>query len=564
MSTENKNKFKFPYTPDPKYAKPTAYFSMEFGIDQAFKIYSGGLGYLAGSHMRSAFELKQNLIGIGILWKYGYYDQVRKGDKSMSTLFQEKLYSFLEDTGIEFSIPVNGHPVKVKALYLKPEVFGTVPMFFLSTDLPENDYLSQTITHKLYDANELTRVAQYVLLGVGGARLMDELEIDIDIYHFNEAHALSAAFYLYEKFDQNLEEVRKRVVFTTHTPEKAGNEEHDISLLETMGFFYGLDNRTIREITGFEGERFSHTVAALRIAKASNGVSKKHAEVANEMWSSFDGIPEIMPITNAQNFKYWADKKLNRALESGDNKELIERKKELKSNFFKVVADQTGKLFDPDVLTLVWARRFAGYKRADLITLHFERFKALLANTKHPIQIIWAGKPFPMDFSAISTFDNLVHMNKEFMNSASLVGYELELSRLCKEGSDLWLNTPRPPREASGTSGMTAAMNGSINFSLLDGWILEFSKHMHNSFVIPEIDRTLSHSEQDKLDATNLLDVLENEVLPTYYDKPEKWVEIMRNSMSEVVPAFESGRMADEYYQKLYPAELKQLTAELV
>ena len=140
---------------------------MEFALDQPFKIYSGGLGFLAGSHMRSAYELKQNLIGVGILWKYGYYDQVRKGDKTMFTLFQEKLYSFLEDIGIEYTITVNEHPVKVKALYLKPEVFGTVPMFFLTTDLPENDYLSQTISHKLYDSNELTRVAQYVLLGLG-------------------------------------------------------------------------------------------------------------------------------------------------------------------------------------------------------------------------------------------------------------------------------------------------------------------------------------------------------------------------------------------------------------
>ncbi len=555
-----KKAFKFPYQPDKKYNKSAAYFSMEFGIDQAFKGYSGGLGFLAGSHMRSGYELKQNLIGIGILWKYGYYDQVRKGDKTMFTLFQEKLYSFLEDIGIEYSIPVNGHPVKVKALYLKPEIFGTVPMFFLTTDLPENDYLSQTITHKLYDANELTRVAQYVLLGIGGAKLIDELGLKIDNYHFNEAHALSCAFYLYNKHN-SLEEVQKRVVFTTHTPEKAGNEEHDFSLLETMGFFNGLSVDKVREITGFEGERFSHTVAALRIAKISNGVSKKHAEVANEMWSSYDGIPEIIPITNAQNKNYWADQELYRAIDLEDDERLIERKKELKKEFFETVADQTGKLFDPDILTIVWARRFAGYKRADLITLHYDRFKEIMANKDMPIQMIWAGKPYPQDYGAISTFDNLVNMNKSFMNSASLVGYELKLSKLCKQGSDLWLNNPRIPREASGTSGMTAAMNGSINFSTNDGWILEYAKHKHNSFIVPEVDLSLPVSEQDKIDATHLLDILQNDILPMYYKKPAEWTKIVKNSMNEVVPYFDSGRMADEYYQQLYKAKVQEREA---
>ena len=506
--------------------------------------------------MRSAYELKQNLIGIGILWKYGYYDQVRKGDKTMFTLFQEKLYSFLEDIGIEFEIPVNGHPVKVKALYLDPKVFNTVPMFFLTTDLPENDYLSQTITHKLYDANELTRVAQYVLLGVGGAKLIDELGLDIESYHFNEAHALSSAFYLYDKY-QDVDKVREKVVFTTHTPEKAGNEEHDFSLLETMGFFYGLPIDKVREITQFEGERFSHTVAALRLAKIANGVSKKHAEVANEMWSSYDDIAEIIPITNAQNKSYWADKELYNAIDLEDDEHLVERKKELKKEFFELVADQTGKLFDPNILTIVWARRFAGYKRADLITSLYDRFQKLMANKDMPVQIIWAGKPYPQDYGAISTFDNLVNMNKGFMNSASLVGYELSLSKLCKQGSDIWLNTPRIPREASGTSGMTAAMNGSVNFSTNDGWILEFAKHKHNSFIVPEVDLSLPVSEQDKIDATNLMDILENDILPTYYRAPKKWNKIVKNSMTEVLPYFDSARMADEYYQKLYHAKLK-------
>ena len=373
---------------------------------------------------------------------------------------------------------------------------------------------------------------------------------------------MSCAFYLYDKY-QDIEEVSKRIVFTTHTPEKAGNEEHDFSLLETMGFFNGLSLDQVRAITGFDGEKFSHTVATLRIAKASNGVSKKHAEVSNDMWSSYDGIPEIVPITNSQNRAYWEDKELYRAIDLEDDERFVERKKELKKEFFEVVADQTGKIFDPDVLTIVWARRFAEYKRADLITQNFERFRAIMANKDYPLQMIWAGKPYPQDFGAISTFDNLVNMNKSFMNSASLVGYELKLSKLCKQGSDLWLNTPRIPREASGTSGMTASMNGSINFSTNDGWILEYAKHLHNSFIIPEVDQTLTNTEQDRIDAKGLLDTLENVILPMYYDSEKEWTQIAKNSMTDVLPYFDSARMADEYYQKLYLAKARKFEAEI-
>jgi starch phosphorylase len=213
-------KFELPYEIDPKYSKKVAYFSMEFAIDQALKIYSGGLGFLSGSHMRSAYELKQNMIGVGILWKNGYYNQVRKEDKTMSVLFLEKIYWYLEDTGIKFTIDINRHPVAVKAFYLPPDTFGSAPLFLLSTDLPENDYLAQTTTHRLYDSNTSTRIAQYTLLGVGGFKLLEILGANPDIYHLNEAHGLPMAFKLYEKY-KDIKEVRKHFVFTTHTPEKS-------------------------------------------------------------------------------------------------------------------------------------------------------------------------------------------------------------------------------------------------------------------------------------------------------------------------------------------------------
>src|SRR5262245_14035811 len=256
MSFKN---FKVPYPVDGHYSKRVAYFSMEFAVHNALKIYSGGLGFLAGSHMRSAYELKQNLIGIGILWKYGYYDQARNQDQTLQVTWMEKIYSFLEDPGIKFQILIHEHPVWVKAYYLNPETFNTAPMFLLSTDLPENDYVSQTITHRLYDANVATKVAQFILLGVGGAKLIDELGFAPDIYHLNEAHGISAGFYLYKKYNNNLEEVKKRLVFTTHTPEEAGNEKHDIYLCHKMSYFCGLTVDQVKQLTGNNEDMFNHS-----------------------------------------------------------------------------------------------------------------------------------------------------------------------------------------------------------------------------------------------------------------------------------------------------------------
>jgi len=543
--------FQHPYEFDPKYKKRVAYFCMEYAIDQPLKTYSGGLGFLAGSHMRSAYELKQNLIGIGVLWKYGYYDQVRKGDQSMDALFLEKLYSFLQDTKIRFEIEINNHPVHVSVFYLSPEVFGTVPMFFLSTDLPDNDYLAQTTSHKLYDSDPAGKVAQSILLGVGGAKLLDILNHETEIYHLNEAHALSAAFYLYNK-TKDLKEVKEKFVFTTHTPEEAGNEKHDIRLLDKLGFFCGTPLEEIRKITGIKEDTFDHSLVALRLAKIANGVSRIHGEVSNKMWGKYEGISPIISITNAQNKKYWADDKLYNALKKDDDEELVKRKKELKSELFEVVADQTGKLFEPDKLTVVWARRFAEYKRPHLITQDQDRFLKLISNSKYPIQIIWAGKPYPMDYSAISTFNNLVHLSKQHNNITVLVGYELKLSKLLKAGADVWLNNPRLPREASGTSGMTASMNGAVNCSTYDGWIPEFAKHSVNSFIVPAVDNSLPVHQQDQVDMQNLLTILEDEILPVYYESPEKWLEIVKNSMHDVVPYFDADRMAYQYYEKFY------------
>lgn len=545
--------FSVPYPVDEAYKKRIAYFSMEFATHQPLKIYSGGLGFLAGSHLRSAYELRQNLIGIGILWKYGYYDQERNQDQTLDVAWNEKQYSFLEDTGIKFQITIHEHPVWVKVLYLNPETFKTAPLFLLSTDVAENDYVSQTITHRLYDANVATKVAQFILLGVGGAKLVDLLGFNPELYHLNEAHAVSSAFYLYNKYGNKIEEVRKRLVFTTHTPEEAGNEKHDIYLCHKMSYFCGLTVDEVKKLTGNSSDHFNHSLAALRFARLANGVSQLHGHVSRDMWGKYENICPIISITNAQNWRYWADKQLYKFMEAGDDYGIDDRKKYLKKRAFEIVADQTGKIFNPDVFTIVWARRFAGYKRAGLLTTDEERFEKLMKSTKYPVQIIWAGKPYPVDHPAISEFNQLVHLSKQYKNMAVLIGYELTLSKRMKQAADAWLNNPRVPREASGTSGMTASMNGAVNFSTDDGWIPEFINHGHNGFVVPKTDyMKMAVHEQDEYDLNKLYDILEKEILPLYYENYNTWRQVMKNGMRDVRYQFDSNRMAHEYYELLY------------
>ncbi|MBK8702060.1 MAG: alpha-glucan family phosphorylase [Saprospiraceae bacterium] len=544
--------YKVPYAINKKYGTRVAYFSMEFGIDQALKIYSGGLGFLAGSHMRGAYELGQNLIGIGILWKYGYYDQARNQDQTLQVQWNEKIYNFLEETGIKFQISIDNAPVWVKAYYLAPQTFQSAPIFLLSTDLPENDYLAQTITHRLYDSNTATKIAQFILLGIGGAKLISELGFDPEVYHLNEAHAASSIFYLYKKYG-SMAEVRRHLVFTTHTPEEAGNEVHDLYLCHKMGYFMDIPLEQVKMLMDIEDSSCNHSLLALRTARYANGVSRLHGEVSRQMWSKYSNICEITSITNSQNWRYWADKQLYKAMEDGNEHDFIDRKRWLKERAFDIVADQTGKLLDPDVFTIVWARRFAGYKRANLITRDMEAFTALLENTKFPVQIIWAGKPYPLDYSAIGEFNSLVHLSKRFKNMAVCIGYELALSKRLKQAADAWLNNPRVPREASGTSGMTAAMNGAVNFSTYDGWICEFAHHGQNAFIIPQADyHNTNIHQQDEHDLMHLYRILENEILPMYYRDQPRWRHIVQRGMQDVVPAFESCRMAREYYEVMY------------
>jgi starch phosphorylase len=429
-------------------------------------------------------------------------------------------------------------------------------MFLLSTDLEENDEESRNISRRLYDSNGFTRIAQYILLGKGGARLFEELGVEPEIYHLNEAHGLAAAFHVLAK-TKSVEEVRKRFVFTTHTPEEAGNEKMDINTMNTFSFFDGLNLDEVRQAIQLDpsDNTFNYTLAALRLSHKANGVSKLHGDVSIDMWKGYDNICPITSITNAQNQKYWQDHELAEAFQARDKEAFRRRKRALKKDLFRIVGEQTGRVFDPNCLTIVWARRFAAYKRPDLITHNPTCFERMLQRTNRPVQFIWAGKPYPTDHKAVEIFNGLNQLTAKYPRSAVLVGYEMGLSRALKNGSDIWLNNPVVTREASGTSGMSAAMNGSISLSTFDGWICEFAKNGENSFVIPNAAPGLSPEARDRSDRDNFYDILEEKVLPLYYENPDKWMDIVFNAMNDISPYFDADRMADEYYVKMYNAQ---------
>ncbi|MFQ3575370.1 MAG: alpha-glucan family phosphorylase [Cytophagales bacterium] len=539
----------FPSAFDSQFKKRVAYFSMEYAIDQSLKIYSGGLGYLSGSHIKSAYALNQNFIAIGMLWTYGYYDQLKGNDGKMMVHYSPKHYDYLTDTGIILDVKIHGHIVYVKVLKLESEIFQTAPLYLLSTDFELNDYLSRTITHHLYDPEISTRIAQYIVLGDAGTKLVEILG-GADYYHLNEAHALPCMFRLHKIYGGS-KVWKEKVVFTTHTPEMAGNEVRDMNLLEEMNFFLDLNITEINQLKGDEYGHFNFTSFAIRNSRHTNAVSKLHSEVSHKMWNETPHGNEIIPITNAQNKNYWMDKIIEKAYIDKNLNLFSERKRELKEQLFKEVANQTGKLFDSGVFTMVWARRFAGYKRASLLLKDTERLKRLINNNKYPVQLIWAGKPYPKDQFGIEEFNKVLDFSKVCKGASVLFGYELNLSAQLKRGSDIWLNTPRIFREASGTSGMTAAMNGSINVSINDGWMPEFSKDKENCFLI-NTKHSDNTDEMDWNDCKTLFELLENEIIPMYYEEPEKWFKMVSNSIRDVIKDFDSNRMATDYYEKIY------------
>ncbi len=523
-----------------------AYFSMEIAIDQSLATYSGGLGFLAGSHMQSAGYLQLPMTGVTMLWSYGYYDQRIDHNGEVEVAYIRKTYDFLTDLNIQTKVKIFGEDVVVKAYKVEPELFGTCPIYLLTTDVEENSEWARRISHKLYDGDERIRIAQETVLGVGGVRILQEAGCKFDVIHMNEGHALPAAFELLRQYNGNLDEVKKRTVFTTHTPVAAGNEVHWVDTLLEGGFFseYPRD-----KAIALGGENFSLTVAALRMSRLANAVSQLHGLVAKKMWSWVEGKCPIKAITNAVNLHYWQDKRIANATTTS---ELLAAKHEMKKDLCQYIFDNCGKRFDPDVLTITWARRFADYKRAWLILMDKPRIEKLLNENK--IQIVFAGKFHPDDTMGKEIFNKILKESKNMKNVAVLPGYELALSAKLKRGSDIWLNTPIRPLEASGTSGMSANMNGALHLSILDGWAVEGTWTGINGYTVeyPGLDDDIPWEQRHWKDHDRIMDILENEIIPTYYNNKEEWARLMRQAMRTSEAYFNSDRMVVEYYNRIY------------
>ena len=526
-----------------------AYFCMEYGLDSDFKMYAGGLGILAGDYMKGAKDNGMPIVGIGLKWKQGYTDQHITEAGTPIDCYENHIYDFLEDTGIKITVRIRQRNVVCKVW--KVDCFGNATIYMLDTDIPENE--DTWITGQLYGWFGEERIAQEMVLGIGGVRALRKLGIPVDVYHFNEGHAVLAAIELIREkmeigmsFESALEATRREVVFTTHTPIKQGNEEHYLNRLEYMGAFNGL---TAEQMIHIGGAPFNMTVAALRISKKSNAVAQLHAETANKMWAHIDYAGPIIGITNAIHKPTWVDERIQQSVE--DCTALWENHRANKKALVEFVKERTGVQLDADVLLIGFSRRAAAYKRSNFIFRDEAVIRPLLEQKK--LQIVFSGKAHPLDDSGKQIVSNLVKMSKEYPNAVVfLENYDMTIGRMLTRGSDVWLNNPRRPLEASGTSGMKAAMNGVLNFSVLDGWWPEICRHGVNGWQIGNGFESSDVEKQDENDIASLYRTLLEEIIPTYYDNRDRWVSMMQESIRSTSYQFSVERMLKEYFEELY------------
>jgi glycogen phosphorylase len=527
-----------------------AYFCMEYGLDNSFRAYAGGLGILAGDYMKGAKDHGFPIVGLGIKWKQGYTDQMVGPDGRPYDSYHNYQYDFLEDTGVTVSVEIRKREVKCKVWKL--DCFGNAPLYLLDTDVPGNE--DAWITGQLYGWFGEERIAQEIVLGIGGVRALRALGIDVDVYHFNEGHALFAGFELIREemekpgrnFEEAVEAARRQIVFTTHTPVIQGNESHPIDRLMYMGANLGM---TATQLQQLGGEPFNMTVGALRLCRGSNAVAQLHGETANKMWAHVKDIPKIVGITNAIHLPTWVDPAMIQAAEKGGD--LWETHMKNKRALVQFVKEQNGAELDPEKLIIGFSRRAVPYKRSDLIFSKPEIMDPLLKEQK--VQVIFSGRAHPLDDTGKQIVANLVSKAKEFPNSVVfLENYGMTIGAMLTRGSDVWLNNPRRPLEASGTSGMKAAMNGVLNCSILDGWWPEACNHGVNGWQFGDGFESDDYDVLDAHDGDALYKVILEEVIPTYYKNRKKWTDMMRRSILDTKDKFAVKRMLEEYYELLY------------
>lgn len=528
-----------------------AYFCMEYAVDASMRTYAGGLGILAGDYMKGAKDYEYPMVGIGLKWKQGYSDQyIDENDKAYDS-YKNYKYDFLKDTGVKINVKIRQRNVICKVWLL--DKFGTAPLYLLDTDLPENE--DTWITGQLYGWFGEERIAQEIVLGIGGIRALRALGIDVDVYHFNEGHALFAGFELIKEkmdsglsFDEAVEKSKDEIVFTTHTPIVQGNESHTIDRLMYMGANNGL---TIEQLVSLGGSPFNMTVGALRLSRISNAVAQLHKETANKMWKDVSRRSEIIGITNAIHLPTWVDENMISAAKNDDKDALWNEHMKNKEALIDFVYERNGVKLDKDALLIGFSRRAAPYKRSDLLFTNKDIIDPLLREGK--IQIVFSGKAHPLDDIGKGIVENLVKFSRKYPNSVVfLQNYDMTIGRMLTHGSDIWLNNPRRPLEASGTSGMKAAMNGVLNVSILDGWWPEACKDGVNGWQFGDGVESEDIKFIDEHDSKALYDVLINKVIPTFYSDRNKWIEMMKNSILSTKDYFSVKRMLEEYYSKMY------------
>ncbi len=607
--------------------RPIAYFSMEFGLHESLPFYAGGLGVLSGDHLKEASDCGLPLVAVGFLYQQGYFRQRLTEDgwqeASFDTINPNELAILpvyaADGTELRVTVGLPGRTVLARAWRVQ---VGRTSLYLLDTDLEENSPGDRQLTARLYDADPDMRISQFMVLGIGGVRALRALGIHPVAWHMNEGHS---AFIGLERirelvaagrtFAEAQAEVRATTVFTTHTSVPAGNNSFPLWLIEKYFVDYwkelGLDRDSFMALAVHNepwGPTFGMTPLAMRLSAYHNGVSELHGQVSRQLWHFlWPDLPEdqvpIGYITNGIHTSTWLARRLRRLLDTYLGTDWIERlddpatwervweipdedlwavRKHLKRQLAAFIRDRAreqwtrgqahpvqivsaGVLLDPYALTIGFARRFATYKRANLLLRDVERLRKLVTHRDRPVQFIFAGKAHPADDPAKHIIQDLYQLVKKPEFGGRLVfleDYDVRLARLLVQGVDVWLNTPRRPLEASGTSGQKAAINGVLNLSVLDGWWRE-GYNGQNGWAIGDDKSYPDYEAQDEADCKSLYNLLENEVVPLYYDRdpdniPHQWLKKVKASIATVGPAFSTRRMVKEYTATMYVPAIRQ------
>jgi len=543
-----------------------AYFSMEIGIDENIPTYSGGLGILAGDTIRSCADLNVPTVGITLLSRNGYfYQKIDENGNQIELPIQFDVSNYLKLLPTTTNVNIENRNVKIRSWYYQVKGVGgyIVPIFFLDTDVDGNSDWDRQLTKYLYGGDEKYRLAQEIILGIGGVRMLQAFGYTtIDRYHMNEGHAALSTLELYNCYN-DVEKVREQCVFTTHTPVAAGHDQFDLSFAKPM-IGNILPEFILKDVT-FEN-KLNMTKLALFFSHYVNGVAKKHGEISRVMFPGYS----IDSITNGVHSNTWvsepfkrlfdknmpgwkADPYILRSAFSISKSEIWQAHMEAKKELINYVNKNYNSNMNFNDFTIGFARRQTAYKRPDLLISDPERLKQI-ANKFGSIQIIYAGKAHPKDQSGKDSIKNIFHVKNTINNNVKIAfihNYDIKIGKMMVSGVDLWLNNPRRPKEASGTSGMKAAHNGVPQFGTLDGWWLEGCIENITGWAIgPEKGK--EEASDDEIDRRDLYDKLENWIMPKFYNDRDNWIRTMRSCIAINASFFNTNRMIQQYVLNAY------------